>query len=281
MTATTETTAPILIIGGTGKTGKRVAERLTALGRQVRIGSRSAQPAFDWERPETWPAALEGASAAYITYYPDLTIPGAPEAIEAFVHLALDRGVKRLVLLSGRGEPEAQRSEEMLKASGADWTILSCAWFAQNFSEGFLFEALLEDTVRLPAGPVPEPFVDADDIADVAVAALTQAGHAGKYYELTGPEAITFETAIEQIAQAAGRDIRFEQMAIEDFTAGLHAAGVPQVFIDLEIELFTEVLDGRNVAVADGVRQALGREPRSFAQYVRETAATGVWNREA
>jgi Predicted nucleoside-diphosphate-sugar epimerases len=281
MTATTETTAPILVIGGNGKTGKRVAARLRALGRPVRLGSRNAQPAFDWDRPETWPAALEGASAAYITYYPDLAVPGAPEAIEVFVKVALEKGVKRLVLLSGRGEPEAQQSEEMLKASGADWTVLRCAWFAQNFDEGFLYEALLDDVVRLPVGPVPEPFVDADDIAEVAVASLVDERHIGKLYELTGSEAITFEQAVAQIARATGRDIRFEQVPIEDFTAGMREAEVPQVFIDLVVSLFTEVMDGRNVAVADGVRQALGREPRTFAQYARETAATGVWNKEA
>ena len=281
MTATTDTTAPILIVGGNGKTGRRVAERLTALGRPVRLGSRNAQPTFDWERPETWQAALDGASAAYITYYPDLAVPGAPEAIEAFVRTALAKGVKRLVLLSGRGEPEAQQSEEMLKASGADWTILRCAWFSQNFGEGFLLEPVLEDAVRLPAGAVPEPFVDADDIADVAVAALTQEGHVGKLYELTGPEAITFEEAVAEIARSTGRDIRYEQVPIEAFVAELRAAGVPAVFVDLVVVLFTEVLDGRNVAVADGVRQALGREPKPFAQYVRETAATSVWNREA
>jgi uncharacterized protein YbjT (DUF2867 family) len=281
MTATTEITAPILIIGGNGKTGRRVAERLQALGRPVRLGSRNAQPAFDWERPETWAAALEGASAAYITYYPDLAVPGAPEAIEALVRTALGKGVKRLVLLSGRGEPEAQRSEEMLEASGADWTVLRCAWFSQNFDEGFMYETLLDDVVRLPAGPVPEPFVDADDIADVAVAALTDDKHIGKLYELTGPQAITFADAVAEVARATGRDIRLEQIPVEDFTAGMREAQVPSVFVDLVVSLFTEVLDGRNVAVADGVREALGREPKPFAQYVRETAATGVWNREA
>ncbi|GLQ55524.1 NAD(P)H-binding protein [Devosia nitrariae] len=280
MTANKETPAPILVVGGNGKTGRRVADRLDALGKLARIGSRNAEPAFDWERPETWEAALAGASAAYVTYYPDLAVPGAPEAIEAFTKVALTNGVKRIVLLSGRGEPEAQRSEEMLKASGADWTILRCSWFAQNFSEAFLLEPVLSGEVYLPAGPVPEPFVDIDDVADVAVAALTEDGHVGKLYELTGPEAITFETAIAEIARATGRSIRFAKLPASEFAAALRADHVPQVIIDLMMLLFTEVLDGRNVAIADGVEQALGRPATSFADYVRRAAASGVWNQE-
>lgn len=281
MTATTETPAPILIVGGNGKTGRRVADRLKALGKPVRIGSRNAEPAFDWERPETWKAALTGASAAYVTYYPDIAVPGAPEAIEAFAEVALATGVKRIVLLSGRGEPEAQRSEEMLKASGANWTILRCSWFAQNFSEAFLLEPILSGEVYLPAGPVPEPFVDIDDVADVAVAALTQDGHIGKLYELTGPEAVTFEQAIGEIARATGRNIRFARISPEESAEALRADHVPEVIVDLMMLLFTEVLDGRNVAIADGVQQALGRPATSFARYVQKAVASGVWNQEA
>ncbi|RUU07958.1 NmrA family transcriptional regulator, partial [Mesorhizobium sp. M6A.T.Ca.TU.002.02.2.1] len=160
---------PTLILGGTGKTGRRLADRLAAQGLPVRIGSRSGTPPFDWENDTTWEPALDGVGAVYISYYPDLAVPGAAEAVGAFSNLAVERGVRRLVLLSGRGETEAQRAEEMLKASGADWTILRCAWFAQNFSESFLLEPLLAGEVALPVGNVGEPFVDADDIADAAV----------------------------------------------------------------------------------------------------------------
>ncbi|TIM52808.1 MAG: NmrA family transcriptional regulator, partial [Mesorhizobium sp.] len=157
---------PTLILGGTGKTGRRLADRLTAQGLPVRIGSRSGTPPFDWENTTGWEPALDGVGAVYISYYPDLAVPGAAEAVGAFARLAIERGVRRLVLLSGRGEPEAQRAEEMLKASGADWTILRCAWFSQNFSESFLLDPLLAGEVALPVGNVGEPFVDADDIAD-------------------------------------------------------------------------------------------------------------------
>jgi len=269
---------PTLVVGGTGKTGRRVAARLAARGLPVRIGSRSAEPPFDWEDEATWAPALRGSRAAYVTFYPDLAVPGAVEAVQRFVEIALEQGVNRLVLLSGRGEPEAERAEQVLQASGAEWTILRSSWFAQNFSENYLLEPILAGDVALPAGDVPEPFVDADDIADVAVAALTEDGHAGKLYELTGTRLLTFSEAISEIAAATGREIRFTPVTVDEYAAMLGAAGVPVEFIELLTYLFTEVLDGRNTSLAGGVQQALGRPPRDFADYARETAATGVWS---
>lgn len=269
---------PTLVVGGTGKTGRRVAARLAARGLPVRIGSRSAEPPFDWEDEATWAPALRGSRAAYVTFYPDLAVPGAVEAVQRFVEIALEQGVNRLVLLSGRGEPEAERAEQVLQASGAEWTILRSSWFALNFSENYLLEPILAGDVALPAGDVPEPFVDADDIADVAVAALTEDGHAGKLYELTGTRLLTFSEAISEIAAATGREIRFTPVTVDEYAAMLGAAGVPVEFIELLTYLFTEVLDGRNTSLAGGVQQALGRPPRDFADYARETAATGVWS---
>src|SRR5215211_2108173 len=171
-----------LVLGGTGKTGRRVVDRLTARGHLVRVGSRSHTPAFDWNDQSTWPAALRDIGAAYITYYPDLAIHGAAEQAGTFVALALQHGVRRLVLLSGRGEEEAQRTEELLQSSGADWTILRASWFAQNFSESFMADSVRAGELVLPAGTIGESFVHADDIADVAAAALTEDGHVGKLY---------------------------------------------------------------------------------------------------
>lgn len=270
-------TKPILIVGGTGKTGRRVAERLEAKGVAVRIGSRAATPAFDWQDEATWAPVLSGAKAAYVTYFPDIAVPGAPEAIERFARIALAQGVRRLVLLSGRGEPEAQRSEEALIATGADWTILRCSWFAQNFSEGFLLDFVKAGLVQLPAGAVGEPFVDCDDIADAAVAALTEEGHSGQVYELTGPRLLTFAEAITEIAKASGRPIRYEQIPSLAFEDMLVQAHVPEEFISFLGLLFTEVLDGRNAHLTDGVERALGRSPRDFADFARAAAATGIW----
>jgi uncharacterized protein YbjT (DUF2867 family) len=266
-----------LVLGGTGKTGRRVAEQLQARGAPVRIGSRSSAPPFDWEDRDTWAAALEGATSAYVSYYPDLAVPGAPEAIAALSELAVETGTRRLVLLSGRGEPEAQRAEQVLQESGADWTIVRCSWFSQNFSEGAFVEQVLAGEVALPAGPVPEPFVDVEDIADVAVAALTEDGHAGQLYELTGPRLLRFDEAVAEIAEAAGRPVRYVPISNDEFMGGLAEVGVPDDVRSLLAFLFTEVLDGRNAYLTDGVQRALGRDPRDFADYARRTAAAGVW----
>jgi len=264
-----------LVIGAPGKTGRRIVQRLEARGVPVRRASRST--GFDWNDPATWPAAVDGIDAAYVSYFPDLTIPGAPEAIGAFARVAAAHGVKRLVLLSGRGEAEALRAEGELQAAGTEWTIVRCSWFAQNFSEAFMLDAVLAGEVALPADTIPEPFVDVEDIADVAVAALTEDGHAGQVYELTGPRALRFDEAIAEIAAATGRPLRYTPIGVEAFSAGMTEAGVPADEVALVAWLFTEVLDGRNVEPQDGVRRALGRAPRDFGEYARTTAATGVW----
>jgi uncharacterized protein YbjT (DUF2867 family) len=270
---------PIAVLGASGKTGRRIVDRLRARGLPVRGLSRSASPPFHWQQPETWRPALVGVSAAYVSYFPDLAAPGAPEAVGAMAAAALDAGVKRLVLLSGRGEEEAQRSEDALRSSGAAWTVVRGSWFSQNFSESYFREPLLAGELALPAGDVGEPFVDADDIADVAVAALTEDGHRSETYELTGPRLLTFGQAVEEIARASGRELRYTPLAIDDFAAALARDGVPDEEIGLLRYLFAEVLDGRNAHVADGVERALGRPPRDFADYARGAAARGAWTR--
>ncbi len=219
--------------------------------------------------------------AAYVSYYPDLAVPGAAAAVGAFAEQAVAAGVTRLVLLSGRGEEGAQRAEVALAGAGAEWTVVRASWFAQNFDEGYLLEPVIDGAVALPVGDVPEPFVDLDDIADVAVAALTEDGHAGRVYEVTGPRALTFAEAIEEIGRATGRGLRFERVPMEAYAVAMAEDGVPAEVIGLMRYLFTEVLDGRNVAPGDGVRRALGREPRDFRDYARRAAATGVWRAPA
>lgn len=267
----------IVILGGGGKTGRRVAERLAAKGKDVRLASRSTVPAFDWTDPSGWAAALDGADAAYVSYQPDLAVPGAVEAIGTLCRMAVEAGVKHLVLLSGRGEDEALAAEETLKRSGVGYTIISASWFFQNFSEAFLFDGIQSGELVLPVGAVKEPFIDADDIADVAVAALTEPGHKGKTYEVTGPHLLTFGEAVAEIARQTGRDIRFTTVSVDEYAAMLEEAQIPADYIWLVQYLFTSVLDGRNESLTDGVAQALGRSPRAFADFVRETVATGVW----
>ena len=269
---------PTLVLGGTGKTGRRVAERLEARGLPARIGSRAAEPPFDWADPATWSPALAGAGSVYVSYHPDRAVPGAVETVGSFAERAVQSGVPRLVLLTARGEPEAALAEQAVRASGAELTILQSTWFMQNFSEDFLLEHVVSGEVALPDRDTAEPFVDADDLADVAVAALTEDGHLGELHELTGPRLLTFSEAVDEIAKATGREIRYTPVSIEQHAAAAAERGAPPEFVTLLTYLFSEVLDGRNAHLADGIQRALGREPREFADYARDAAATGVWN---
>lgn len=266
-----------LVLGGTGKTGRRVAERLASRGVATRVGSRSAEPCFDWNDQSTWNAALDGVTAVYITYAPDLAIPGATDAIRAFVEKAVEHGVRRLVLLSGRGEEEAQLCEGIVQDAGVEWTVVRASWFNQNFSEGEFLGMVLDGAITLPTEDVPEPFVDADDIADVAVAALTEGGHSGEIYEVTGPRMLTFTEVAKEISRATGREVQFIQIPKETFAAGIAESGAPEEIAWLLNYLFDTVLDGRNAYVCDGVQRALGRQPTDFAEYARRIADSGVW----
>jgi uncharacterized protein YbjT (DUF2867 family) len=207
----------ILVLGATGKTGRRVVERLSANGSIPRRGSRSGNPRFDWEARDTWAPALEGIERVYLSYYPDVAVPGAADTIGAFVQCAVSAGVQRLVMISGRGEPQAAAGEQLVRDSGAEWTIIRSSFFSQNFSEGFFLGPLLEGELALPVGHVGEPFVDVDDIADVATAALLDDRHAGQLYEVSGPRLLTFEEAIAEISRAADRPIRYEQVSPSDY----------------------------------------------------------------
>jgi uncharacterized protein YbjT (DUF2867 family) len=275
---TTNDNGLVLVLGGTGKTGRRVAERLESLGVPVRIGSRSAQPAFDWDDPSTWTAALDGVKATYLVYYPDLAIPGAAETVDALAKQAVAQGVEHLVLLSGRGEAGARRGEQMVQHAGCAWTIIRASWFCQNFSEDYLLEPVLSGEIALPASDVAEPFVDADDIADVAVAALTdRRRHAGQLYEVTGPRLLTFADAAAEISKASGGDVQYVAVTPEEYAAGAAEQGIPADLVGALTDLFHEVLDGRNAYLTDGVERALGRPPRDFADYAQAAARTGVW----
>ena len=267
-----------LVIGGTGKTGRRVAERLAEKGRKVRIGSRSAVPSFDWDKEQGWAAALKGVTRVYITYTPDLAMPGATDAIQSFVNKAKQTGVKRLVLLSGRGEPEAQACEKIVQDSGLDWTIVRASWFNQNFSEGAFIDMVLSGAITLPAGDQVEPFVDADDIADVAVAALTEDHHAGEVYEVTGPRLMSLADVAADLSRATGREIAYVNVPHEGFIAEVENSGAPKEVVWMLDYLFATVLDGRNAHLTDGVERALGRPPKDFADYARNVATSGIWS---
>lgn len=270
----------VLVTSGTGKTGRRVAERLTALGVPVRSGSRTGEVPFDWQDDSGWAAALRGVQAAYVAYYPDLAVPGAAEAMAVFGRTAAACGVRRVVLLSGRGEPRAAVAEEALReaAGTVEVTVVRSAFFAQNFSEGALLDGVLGGELEFPAGTTAEPFLDLDDLADVVVAALTGDGHAGAVYELTGPRSLTFAQAAEELGRATGRPVRYMPVTGPAYASRLEEFGVPGPEAGFLAELFATLLDGHNTTTTDEVKRVLGREPKDFTAFAREAAGDGAWH---
>ncbi|WP_306142402.1 NAD(P)H-binding protein [Roseibium sp. MMSF_3412] len=273
-------TRPTLIIGATGKTGSRVANLLDQKGVNVRRGSRGAAIPFDWDRPETWNPALDGIARAYVTYFPDIAIPGAVEKVEALAAAAKAAGVEHLVMLTGRGEHHARLGEEVIRASGVNYTLIRAAWFAQNFSEGYLRDPVLDGVLPMPGGDVLEPIIDIDDIADVAVAALTEDGHTGQLYEVTGPRLMSFAQMADELGAATGHPVRHIPISFEDFRAGVAEAAGPFI-ADVFETIARETLDGRNAHVTNGVERALGRKPRDFAEFAAKAARAGAWSNAA
>ncbi len=271
--------SPILIVGKNAKTGWRVDRLLQAQGIPTRAVSRSTTPAFDWEDQGTWRAALEGTRSAYITFHPDLAIPTAEQTIKDFVALAAELGLEHLVLLSGRGEDGARRAEIALEQGGLDWNIVRANWFMQNFSENFMIEGILNGELALPAGDIREPFIDVDDIAEVAVATLTRPELRNRVFEVSGPRAMTFAECIAAISAATGYPVEYRQIPVDEFIDSLRSQGLPDPLLWLMRELFTVVFDGRNSEPTPGVEEALGRPATDFDEYIRKVMASGAWNR--
>ena len=269
-------TKPILVIGATGKTGSRVARRLTESGHAVRPGSRGAAIPFDWDKPETWEAALNGIERAYVTYFPDIAMPGALEKVERLCATARHAGLQRLVMLSGRGEHHAKLGEEVVRRSGIDFTLIRAAWFAQNYSEGYLRDPILAGVLPMPGGDVQEPIIDIEDIADVAVAALTEDGHGGELYEVTGPRLMTFAEMADALSNAIGRPVRHMPITFEAFHASV-AESAGSFIADILTAIARETLDGRNAHLTDGVERATGRKPRDFSTFALSAAKAGAW----
>jgi uncharacterized protein YbjT (DUF2867 family) len=275
MKSNTDHTGTTLVIGGTGKTGKRVLQGLEERNVPVVLGSRSASPSFDWEDHGTWSSALAGVHSVYLTYYPDLAVPQAPDDITQFCKVAHVHGIEHIVLLSGRGEPAAQRCEDIVKESGVPWTIIRASWFNQNFSEGAFYDMVQSGVLALPIGNVGEPFVDTDDIADVAIAALTEPGHKSKLYEVTGPRLLTFNDIAEELSRGLNTKIEFIPISSEVFEQEMIKQGVRDDTIEMLLFLFNEVLDGRNAYITHGVEEALARKPKDFSEFASKLNNSG------
>ena len=268
----------ILVLGGKGKTGRRVASRLVEKGQTVRIGSRSEEPSFDWEDPSTWEGALQGMESVYITFQPDLAVPGAKEAIKGFTNQAVKSGVRKVVLLSGKGEQEAEECERIVMNSGLDWTVVRASWFNQNFSESFFLDPILAGHVALPKNEALVPYVDANDIADVVVASLLDEKHNGEIYELTGPRTLTFSDVVREISVATGREIQFTPISMEEYNAMMKEFNLPDDYLWLINYLFEEVLVESNSIVTNDIEKVLGRKPIDFTTYANEVAKSRVWD---
>ena len=269
---------PILIIGNTGKTGSRVQSILDNHGYLTRGASRSSEHCFNWNDATTWPAVMQGVVTAYVTYQPDLAVPQAEETLRNFVAQAKMSGLEHIVLLSGRGEEGAERAERVLQESGLSWGIVRASWFAQNFSEGFMLDGILSGQMVLPYSHTQEPFIDVDDIAEVAVAALTQERFRNKLFEVTGPRSITFAECVQAISEATARTIEYVPIPVDDYIEALKQIGQPEDVQWLMRELFTVVFDGRNTQTKNGVQEVLGRPATDFNDYVKKTVQTGIWD---
>ncbi|MEV7063074.1 NmrA family transcriptional regulator [Streptomyces collinus] len=267
----------VVVTGATGRTGSRVARAAEAAGLTVRAASRAT--GFDWWDASTWADTLRGADAAYLAHPSDVGAPGAAEVVGALAREAVGLGVRRLVLLSARGEDQALPTEEALRASGAAWTVVRAAWFAQNFSEGPLVGELRErGGLVFPADEVREPFLDVRDIADVSVRVLTSGDrYAERILSLSGARLLTFGQAVAEIAAATGRPLTYRAVSTRDYGEALAGFGVPPEEVAGMTEIFGTLLDGRNAHLSDGVREVLGRAPRDFGDFVREEAAAGTW----
>jgi uncharacterized protein YbjT (DUF2867 family) len=275
------TTHTTLVLGASGKTGRRVLARLRLRGTDVRAASRSSATRFDWSDPTGWDTALQGISTVY------LVPPRDPGTAPAFVERAEAAGVQHLVLLSGRGADtwgestfglDMRAAEDAVRASSLRWSILRASNFAQNFDEDLFHPALLAGELALPAGAVPEPFVDVEDVADAAAAVLSDpAAHTGRVYELTGPRALTFAEAVELISRAAGRPLTYRQVSPAQYAADLVAQGAGPEDAEHVAEMFVLMERGLLATPTDDLATLLGRAPRTFEDYVARVAAAGAW----
>ncbi len=281
------TNSPILILGGAGKTGRRIATQLHDRGVELKLASRSSQPPFDWHDDSTWPATVRGTDTAYLAPPVD---PAGLDAVGSFITQAAADGLRRVVLLSGRGVGKPGREfavyesslavEEAVKASGLDWTIVQPAWFMQNFSEEFLLDYVLAGQIRISAGEGGEAWVDTDDVGDVMTEVLLNTRHVGQTYALSGPRLLTMVDVAAELARVTGRTIDYVALEPDEHVAEMIAMGVPRPDAKAVGDLFAVIRNHRSEYLSDGVQRVLGREPRDFGDWAQTVAATGLWTTE-
>jgi uncharacterized protein YbjT (DUF2867 family) len=267
-----------LVLGGTGKTGARVAARLTGLGLPVRTAARGgADIRFDWDDPATHRDAVEGADRVYLVA-PVMRTRFAPQ-VSAFLDLAEAVGVRHVTYLSAYGM-ESAPSDVALRAVELDLmgrstlthSIVRPAWFMQNFSETFLMP--VDGAIVVPTGDGGEAFVDAEDIAAVAAATLADPeAHAGAEYVPTGPDVLTVSEAADIIGSVIGRAVRHVDIDRRSWVESVIASGVPAEYGEM-LQILTETIaSGRGSRPNCDVETVTGAPPGNFTDFARRTAA--------
>ena len=267
----------VLVLGATGKTGSRVASKLSGQGVSVRTAARKgADIRFDWNNPATFAGALHGVAGVYLVS-PVMRTDFAG-VVSDFLDQAEQAGVQNVTYLSAYGMEHAP-AEVALRAVELDLesrsafahSIIRPAWFMQNFSETFLKP--VDDEIVVPAGAGAEAFVHAEDIASVAAATLAEPErHAGRAYAPTGPESLTLDKAAQIISAAAGRTIVYRDTDRNEWVDAMVRSGVPAEYGEVLRTLTETIASGRGSRPNSDVLAATGAAPANFAGFAATTA---------
>lgn len=265
----------LLLLGGTGKTGRRLAERLEAQGHTARAVGRATTPRFDWRDESTWAPALRGVDGVFIVG-PGSASDWSP-LLERFLATAAEQHVRHAVLLSARGveflsDGAVARAEAALKRSPLAWTILRPSHFAQNFTEAMFVP---DDTGAFyaPVADGREPFIDVDDIADVAAVALTSDEYDGRILELSGPRAIDFDEAARILTEVTARPVRYVSESDDAHIARLRGQGLPEGYIEWRMAMLRGIASGSDAYLSHDVEAVLGRPATTFEAWARREAS--------
>ncbi|MFI0351922.1 NAD(P)H-binding protein [Actinomadura sp. 9N407] len=269
----------ILVTGATGTTGSRIVPRLTALGHTVKAAARrptapaGARPVrFDWYDPATFDEALRGTDRIYLV--PPIGSPDPAAVMLPFLERARAAGVRRAVLLSSSAIPAGGPAVGQVHAALADvideWAVLRPSWFMQNFTDQHLHADSIrkEGTIMTATGTGRVGFVDADDIAAVAVHALTDATAPGPDLVITGPQALSYDDIAATISQVMGRPVRHRVLTYEQMRDRL-ATEIPEEFAALLARLDRSIAEGAEDRVTRTVERVTGRPPRTFSDFAR------------
>ncbi|AFC31400.1 YesF [Paenibacillus mucilaginosus 3016] len=271
----------ILVTGAAGKTGSRTASRLREMGYPVRTAGRNRAAAaghegehvvFDWNEESTHEAALEGVSAVYLVG--PLMVMEPAKIMIPFLEKAWKAGVRRAVLLSSASVPEGGpvfgEVHRYLREQAPEWAVLQPSYFMQNFTEGPHGAAVRQggDLVTA-AGEGRVAFVNADDIAEVAVRALTDSVPHNTAHVITGPEALTYGEAAEILSRTAGREVRHVSVSPRELQQQWMALGMPEDYAAFMAGLDEGIRDrGTESRVTDTVERITGRRPVSLAEFL-------------